>query len=113
MRVTAPWMKPEADLANADPHLVDEGKLFSGMTDLYWHFAEIAPKGVSFAKISRVLHLKLPHLFPILDSHLARSSRILNKEVAFFVDAGMHPQQNCCERTTAIWMAATYLGGYP
>lgn len=28
---------------------------------------------MSFAKISKVLHLKLPHLFPILDSHLARS----------------------------------------
>lgn len=29
--------------------------------------------GVSFAKISKVLQLKLPSLFPILDSHIARS----------------------------------------
>lgn len=66
---TAPWIGTPADLANADP----EGKLFVAMTDLYWHFAENAPKGVSFAKISKVLHLKQPSLFPILDSHLARS----------------------------------------
>lgn len=71
---TAPWVDPAADLANADPDVVDsEDELFSKMTALYWHFSEIAPKGVSFAKISKVLHLKLPHLFPILDSHLARS----------------------------------------
>jgi hypothetical protein len=70
---TAPWTEPAADLASANPDPADEGELFSEMTDLYWHFAKNAPKGVSFAKISKVLHLKLPHLFPILDSHLARS----------------------------------------
>ncbi|WP_395405939.1 DUF6308 family protein (plasmid) [Arthrobacter sp. UC242_113] len=71
---TAPWVNPAADLGNANPDLVavDE-RLFSEMTDLYWHFAQSAPSGVSFAKISKVLHLKLPHLFPILDSHVARS----------------------------------------
>lgn len=71
---TAPWINPAADLANADPDAVlVDGQLFASMTDLYWHFAENAPKGVSFAKISKVLHLKLPSLFPILDSHIARS----------------------------------------
>lgn len=67
---TAPWMDASADLAEADP---TNGHLFPSMTDLYWHFAERAPKGVSVAKISKVLHLKMPNLFPILDSHLARS----------------------------------------
>lgn len=66
---TAPWISALADLADADP----EGELFADMTDLYWHFAENAPKGVSIAKISKVLHLKQPKLFPILDSRLARS----------------------------------------
>lgn len=69
--VMAPWIIPSADLANADPDA--GGKLFASMTDLYWHFAETSPKGVSFAKISKVLHLKQPSLFPILDSHIARS----------------------------------------
>lgn len=66
---TAPWIGAAADLANAAP----DGDLFAAMTDLYWHFAEGAPKGVSFAKISKVLHLKQPSLFPILDSHVARA----------------------------------------
>ena len=66
---TAPWIRTAADLANADP----DRELFAAMTDLYWHFAEGSPKGVSFAKISKVLHLKQPSLFPILDSHVARA----------------------------------------
>jgi hypothetical protein len=65
----APWISIGADLADADP----ESTLFAEMTDLYWHFAEGSPKGVSFAKISKVLHLKQPNLFPILDSHIARA----------------------------------------
>lgn len=68
---TAPWIKTSADLAHADPDA--EGKLFASMTDLYGHFAGASPKGVSFAKISKVLHVKQPGLFPILDSHIARS----------------------------------------
>lgn len=66
---TAPWIGAAADLANADP----DGELFAAMTELYWHFAEGSPKGVSFAKVSKVLHLKQPGLFPILDSHIARA----------------------------------------
>lgn len=71
---TAPWIDAPADLASADPDAsAADGNLFSSMTALYWHFALAAPKGVSFAKISKVLHLKMPNLFPILDSHIARS----------------------------------------
>lgn len=75
---TAPWMDGAADLADADP---TDGELFSSMTDLYWHFAESAPKGVSFAKISKVLHVKMPNLFPILDSHIVRSYAPAAKEL--------------------------------
>jgi hypothetical protein len=67
---TAPWVDPRADLAVADPH---HQQLFTEMTDLYWHFGKAAPKGVNFAKISKVLHVKLPHLYPILDRHIRRS----------------------------------------
>lgn len=67
---TAPWVDPRADLADADPH---QQGLFTAMTDLYWHFGENAPRGVNFAKISKVLHVKQPHLYPILDSHIRRS----------------------------------------
>lgn len=67
---TAPWGDRRADLADADPQ---HQELFTAMTDLYWHFGENAPKGVSFAKISKVLHIKQPHLYPILDRHIRRS----------------------------------------
>jgi hypothetical protein len=86
---TAPWITSPADLANANPDTVAiDGGLFASMTDLYWHFAENAPKGVSFAKISKVLHLKLPSLYPILDSHIARSyapaARMLRRDYPQF-----------------------------
>lgn len=64
---SAPWLSGQPDLANADPK--SDG-LFVSMNDLYWHFAEDAPKGVAFAKISKVLYVKYPSLYPILDSHL-------------------------------------------
>lgn len=71
--VTVPWISADADLANANPKSDGDENLFDAMSDLYWHFSENAPKGVSFAKISKVLHLKLPSLYPILDSHIKHS----------------------------------------
>jgi hypothetical protein len=68
--VSAPWVDPRTDLADANPH---RQELFTAMTDLYWHFGKTAPKGVNFAKISKVLHVKQPHLYPILDSHIRRA----------------------------------------
>lgn len=65
---TAPWVDAAADLADADPQ--ERGGLFDAMTELYWHFGERMPKGVSIAKISKVLYLKNPALYPILDTHL-------------------------------------------
>lgn len=67
---TANWVDVDADLADADP--CQEG-LFAEMSDLYWHFAERAPKGVSTAKISKVLYMKYPRLYPILDTHLMKA----------------------------------------
>lgn len=67
----APWIPADADLADADPDV--RGELFDDMSDLYWHFAESAPKGIAFAKRHKVLHVKYPALFPLLDSRLWRS----------------------------------------
>lgn len=77
---TAPWIGDgsDADLEHADPAT---GGLFPEMTDLYWHFAGSAPRGVSFAKISKVLHLKYPGLYPILDSHVRRSYAPIAKQL--------------------------------
>lgn len=68
---TAPWVKDGADLGEADPQEADG--LFSGMARLYWHFEERMPRGVSIAKISKVLYLKFPALYPILDTHLLKA----------------------------------------
>ncbi|GAA1675901.1 hypothetical protein GCM10010977_22060 [Citricoccus zhacaiensis] len=69
----APWITTGANLADADPEV--RGGLFDNMSDLYWHFAGTAPRGISFAKVSKVLHLKFPAAFPLLDSRLWKAYR--------------------------------------
>lgn len=69
----APWIPREADLADADPEARDG--LFDGMSNLYWHFAGNAPRGIAFAKVHKVLHVKYPAVFPLLDSRLWKSYR--------------------------------------
>jgi Family of unknown function (DUF6308) len=70
---TAPWTAADGDLRDADPG--ESGGLYDSMLHLYDHFAGAAPRGVKTAKISKVLHLKRPKQFPILDSRLVRIYR--------------------------------------
>jgi hypothetical protein len=70
---TAPWTPSDGDLRDADP--AETGGVYDGMLHLYDHFAASAPKGVRIAKISKVLHLKRPTQFPILDSRLKKAYR--------------------------------------
>lgn len=70
---TAPWdlVATTASLADADPR--NEGDLYDAAYALYAHFLDAdKPAGidVSVAKVHKVLHLKRPHLYPILDSRL-------------------------------------------
>lgn len=67
---TAPWTAVDGDLREADP--AETGDLYDAMVGLYDHFATAAPDRVRVAKISKVLHLKRPTQFPILDSRLTR-----------------------------------------
>jgi hypothetical protein len=67
---SAPWTSVDGDLRDADPAITDG--FYDAMLRLYGHFADAAPKGVKTAKISKVLHLKRPAQFPILDSRLVR-----------------------------------------
>lgn len=64
----APWaaVPTAAQLIDADPNL--GGELYDRAEALYDHFRTAAPRHVGVAKISKVLHLKRPGLFPILDS---------------------------------------------
>lgn len=73
MAADAPWIPRDADLADADPEA--RGDLFDNMSDLYWHFAGDAPRGIAFAKVHKVLHVKYPAVFPLLDSRLWKSYR--------------------------------------
>ncbi|MCU1571975.1 MAG: hypothetical protein JWO93_57 [Micrococcaceae bacterium] len=67
---TAPWLAPDSDLAEAEPQ---EDGLFAAMEAPYRHFDDRAPRGLGMGKISKVLHLKLPGLYPMLDTHLMRA----------------------------------------
>ncbi|WP_225623912.1 DUF6308 family protein [Rhodococcus rhodochrous] len=66
--VDAPWAAApiQAQLVEADPNI--SGELYDRAEALYDHFRTAAPRRVGVAKISKVLHLKRPGLFPILDS---------------------------------------------
>jgi hypothetical protein len=69
----APWPAGDADLRAADP--AESGGLYDAMTRLYDHLSLSAPPGIAVAKISKVLHVKRPALFPILDSHINAAYR--------------------------------------
>lgn len=74
--VDAPWaaVPIDAQLVDADPHV--SGELYDRAEALYDHFRTAAPRHVGVAKISKVLHLKRPGLFPILDSKVMAFYRL-------------------------------------
>ena len=67
---TAPWaaIPLDAQLKDADPLAMDG--LYDRAAALWEHFWDARPANVSTAKISKVLYLMRPGLFPILDSYL-------------------------------------------
>jgi len=69
--LSAPWVSvpADADLTAADPF--EPGGLFADAAQLYWSFTwpERIP-GVSVAKVHKVLYLKRPGLYPILDKRV-------------------------------------------
>jgi hypothetical protein len=73
----APWsaVAADADLRDADPD--DDGSAYRPALDLWKHLYSDRPSGFSTAKLHKVLHLKRPALYPILDSRLVRRYRRL------------------------------------
>ncbi|TDK96491.1 hypothetical protein EI067_15435 [Mycobacterium paragordonae] len=66
----APWPSPQADdLRQADPAIAN-GR-YDELVKLYSHFNDGAPRGIAMAKISKVLHVKRPAAYPILDRRIA------------------------------------------
>ncbi|UGQ60500.1 DUF6308 family protein (plasmid) [Rhodococcus pyridinivorans] len=80
--VDAPWaaVPIEAQLVDADPNI--SGGLYDRAEALYDHFRTAAPRHVEVAKISKVLHLKRPGLFPILDSKVMAFYRLQARAAA-------------------------------
>ncbi|MGV0872111.1 DUF6308 family protein [Mycolicibacterium sp. XJ879] len=87
LSITAPWTPVSGDLQDADP--AEVGGFYDSMLRLYGHFAGAAPKGVGIAKISKVLHLKRPTQFPILDSRLVRTyAKAATRAAAIYASRG-------------------------
>jgi Family of unknown function (DUF6308) len=82
---TAPWaaIPLDAQLKDADPLAVDG--LYDRAAALWGHFWDARPAHVSTAKISKVIYLMRPGLFPILDSYLTRFYRTAARAAAFDV----------------------------
>ena len=90
---TAPWaaIPLDAQLKEADPLAVDG--LYDRAAALWEHFWDARPANVwdarpanvSTAKISKVLYLMRPGLFPILDSYLSRFYRTAARAAAIDV----------------------------
>jgi uncharacterized protein DUF6308 len=72
----APWdcVSAEADLAAADP--ARRGGLFDQAAALYWHFTVPHEAGLGPAKIHKVLHVKRPGVYPVLDRLVRRLYRV-------------------------------------
>ncbi|OBH51295.1 DUF6308 family protein [Mycobacterium sp. E2479] len=65
----APWPSTEADdLRQADPSVIDGP--YDQLVTFYNHFSDGAPRGIGIAKISKVLHVKRPAAYPILDKRI-------------------------------------------
>jgi hypothetical protein len=80
-----PWVptdagSPEPALVDADP--AEIGDLYDAATRLYDHFRGDRPRGVNLGKISKVLHVKYPGLYPILDTRLQRTYRLAARRAA-------------------------------
>lgn len=99
---TAPWsaIPLDAQLRDADPLAVDG--LYDRAAVLWDHFWDARPANVSTAKISKVLYLMRPGLFPILDSYLTRFYRTAARAAA--IDVG-HKRDSLSRFRTLYWEA--------
>ena len=96
---SAPWglVAPDALLQDADA--AQPGGLYDAASTLWDHFWSERPKGVATAKISKVLYLMRPALFPILDRRLGSFYGPAAKAAARDV-ASRRPEFATCKRMT-------------
>jgi hypothetical protein len=67
---TAPWsdVPADAELLNADPN--EQGGLFHAAANLYWHFSNPRMPGFGPPKLHKVLHVKRPKFYPVVDTRI-------------------------------------------
>lgn len=65
-----PWLSVPEDARLADAEPTVSGALFDQAAELYWYFTKPPIPDVHIAKIHKAVHIKRPHLYPILDTHL-------------------------------------------
>lgn len=80
--------------------LLTDKSAWEAADHVYSHFMSEAPKGVSFAKVHKVVHLVRPSVFPILDSRLRSTYWTRQKALS---DAGRLPGRDNWRRRT--WIA--------
>jgi hypothetical protein len=99
---TAPWaaIPLDAQLKDADPLAIDG--LYDRAAVLWEHFWDARPANVSTAKISKVIYLMRPGLFPILDSYLTRFYRTAARAAA--IDVGRQ-RPSLAQFRTLYWEA--------
>ncbi len=78
----APWelLPVGTRLQEADP--AEEGDLYDDAETFYNHFYTGRRHNLTFGKIHRVLHLKRPHFFPLLDGRVHAIYKDKAKEVS-------------------------------
>lgn len=79
---SAPWSSVAGDAQLVDAPAAEPGGLYDDALTLFEHFAASAPKGVAMGKISKVLYLMRPGLYPILDRRLQRLYWSLSRDAA-------------------------------
>ena len=99
---TAPWaaIPLDAQLKDADPLAVDG--LYDRAEALWEHFWDARPAHIRTAKISKVLYLMRPGLFPIIDSYLTRFYRAAARAAA--IELG--PQRASLGRFSTLYWEA-------
>lgn len=79
---SAPWsdVPGDADIRDADPQ--EHDGLYDHALSLYEFFRDAAPMGIRATKVHKVLHVKRPALFPVMDERLWRIYRAAAAEAA-------------------------------
>ena len=96
---SAPWGRVAPDALLQDADAAQPRGLYDAASALWDHFWADRPEGVATAKISKVLYLMRPALFPILDRRLRSFYGPAAKAAARDV-ASRRPEFAACKRMT-------------